>query len=114
MFWRINDLQEGAGAEAKAWGTLVSSRTCGVAIFDHPANPRHPTRWHVRTYGLMTANPFGLSDFDKSPKGTGALKIEPGVTTTFRYRVVFHAGDAAAAKVAEKFATYAKEAQTPA
>src|SRR5258707_518706 len=23
----------------------------GIAIFDHPANPRHPTYWHTRGYG---------------------------------------------------------------
>lgn len=108
---------DAAWGKAAAWCDLsgmVDGKPYGVAILDHPANPRHPTRWHVRNYGLMTANPFGLSDFDKAAKGTGDMKLEPDKTTTFRYRVVFHAGDAKAAKVAEKFAAYAEEAQTPA
>ena len=29
------------------WG-LVNGNIVGVAIFDHPANPRHPTWWHAR------------------------------------------------------------------
>lgn len=102
---------EAAWGKAAAWcdtsGT-VDGKPFGVAILDHPANPGHPTRWHVRPYGLMTANPFGLSDFDKAPKGTGAMKLEPGTTTPFRYRVLFHTGDAKAAKVAEKFEAFAK------
>jgi hypothetical protein len=112
---------EGLGGEA-AWGKPAAwcdfsgpadGKPHGVAIFDHPANPRHPTRWHVRTYGLMTANPFGLSDFDKSPKGTGSLDLLPGTTTTFRYRVLFHPGDVKAARIAERYATFAKEAKEP-
>jgi hypothetical protein len=37
----------------------------GIAIFDHPKNPRHPTWWHVRSYALFAANPFGQHDFEK-------------------------------------------------
>ena len=40
-------------------------KTYGVAVLDDPRNPLHPTRWHVRAYGLLAANPFGLSYFDK-------------------------------------------------
>lgn len=108
---------DAAWGKAAAWCDLsgtIDGKPHGVAIFDHPANPRHPTRWHVRGYGLMTANPFGLSDFDKSPEGTGAMKLEPGTTKTFRYRAVFHAGDAKAAEISEKFDAYAKAAQKPA
>src|SRR5262249_37657703 len=43
---------------APADGHLV-----GVAIFDHPSNPKHPTWWHVRDYGLFAANPFGVHEF---------------------------------------------------
>ena len=86
----------------------VGGRTVGVAIFDHPSNPRYPTTWHVRDYGLFAANPFGLHDFEKKPKGAGDLKIPAGGRVTFRYRFLFHDGDAAAADVAGRHAGYLK------
>ena len=45
----------------------VNDQMVGVAIFDHPNNPRHPTWWHVRDYDLFAANPFGVHDFEKKP-----------------------------------------------
>ncbi len=95
-----------------AWCDLsgrINDKPYGVAVFDHPANPRHPTRWHVRQYGLIAANAWGLSAFDKSPAGTGKMQLASGVPTIFRYRVVFHAGDAKAAKLEEKYAKFSKE-----
>lgn len=86
----------------------VDGKTVGVAIFDHPANPRHPTWWHVRDYGLFAANPFGKHDFEKlSDKTAGDLKIPAGESVTFRYRFVFHEGDTAAASLPEKYKQYA-------
>lgn len=89
----------------------VEGKTVGVAILDHPSNPRHPTWWHVRDYGLFAANPFGVHDFEKKPKGTGDLTIPAGKSLTFRYRFLFHDGDTASAKVAEQFAEYSKGAK---
>ncbi len=39
-------------------GTGKRRRTVteGVTFFDHPANPRHPTKWHVREDGWMGAS----------------------------------------------------------
>lgn len=90
------------------WGP-VNGKTVGVAIFDHPQNPRHPTRWHVRTYGLFAANPFGLRPFDKQAKESGDLKLAPGERVTFRYRFVFHTGDEKAAKIDQRYAAYGRE-----
>ncbi len=82
----------------------VGGKVLGVAIFDAPQNPRHPTTWHVRDYGLFAANPFGLHDFDKNkPKGAGDLKLAAGERATFRYRFVFHTGDEKAGRVAERY-----------
>ncbi len=74
------------------WGP-VGDRTMGVVVFDHPANPRYPTWWHVRDYGLFAANPFGIHDFEKKEKGAGNLVVKAGEQITFRYRVLLHAGE---------------------
>src|SRR5262249_39795577 len=61
--------------DAKAWGQasrwvdyigLVDDKTVGIAVLNHPSSFRYPTTWHVRTYGLFAANPFGWHDFGKS------------------------------------------------
>jgi hypothetical protein len=86
----------------------VNGKIVGVAIFDHPQNPRHPTWWHVRDYGLFAANPFGLHDFEKKPAGTGNLKVSAGQSVTFRYRFYIHRGDEKEGKVAQHYEEYVK------
>ncbi|NUQ62365.1 MAG: PmoA family protein [Pirellulales bacterium] len=71
----------------------IGGHTVGIAIFDHPANPRHPTHWMARGYGYIGANPFGLNAFEGKPLGTGDMKIPAGQNVTFRYRFLFHEGD---------------------
>jgi hypothetical protein len=109
----------GQAGEKQVWGKpaewcdlsgQIDGKPYGVAVLDHPKNPRHPSTWHARDYGLLAANIFGLHDFDKNvKKGTGDFTIEPGKTVTFRYRVVIHAGDAKSAKLDEKFRDFAGE-----
>jgi hypothetical protein len=36
-------------------GPIVGDTWEGVTWFDHPSNPRHPTSWHVRDDGWMSA-----------------------------------------------------------
>ena len=85
----------------------VKGEVVGVAIFDHPTNPKHPTWWHVRDYGLFTANPFGVHNFENKPAGTGDIKIAAGKSLTFRYRFYFHKGDEKQGRVAERYGEYA-------
>ena len=107
---------EGRAGEKQIWGKranwvdysgAVEGREVGVAIFDHPSNPKHPTYWHARGYGLFAVNPFGERDFHNDPKRDGSLTIAPGGALTFRYRVLIHEGDSAAARIAEAYAQYA-------
>ena len=88
------------------WGK-IDGKTLGIAFFDHPQNPRHPTWWHARDYGLVAANAFGVHDFTKKPKGTGNMVIGAGDSVTFRYRFIFHEGDAEVARIAEAYAGFA-------
>jgi len=85
----------------------VNGKTVGVAVMDNPKNFRHPTTWHIRDYGLYTANPFGLKDFtgDKSKNGSKVWK--QGETAEFNYRILIHKGDTKAARVADAYTLYA-------
>jgi hypothetical protein len=103
--------------DGEAWGKRadwcdyygpVDGKTVGIAIFDHPENPRHPTWWHVRDYGLFAANPFGVHDFEKKPKGTGDFTIPAGQSVTFRYRFYMHEGDEKQAGVAKEYQEYSR------
>ncbi len=42
----------------------IDGAPVGIAVFDHPSNPRTPTYWHTRAYGLLAANIFGVHDFE--------------------------------------------------
>jgi hypothetical protein len=84
----------------------VNGRTVGVAIFDHPSNPRHPTWWHVRDYGLFAANPFGQHDFERKEAGVGDLTVKAGESVTFRYRFYLHQGTPEEAGVAARYEAY--------
>jgi hypothetical protein len=79
----------------------------GIAIFDHPANPRHPTYWHTRGYGMFAANIFGLRSFENNKSLDGSLALAPGEELRFRYRVIIHPGDTRTAKIDKLYSDYA-------
>jgi hypothetical protein len=81
----------------------------GVAILDHPSNPRHPTYWHSRAYGLFAANIFGVKDFTGDKTKDGSLTIELGKSLNFRYRVIIHPGDVKSANIAALYDKFAAE-----
>jgi hypothetical protein len=102
--------------DGKAWGKPaawvdyhgpVDGEVAGIAILNHPSSFRFPTYWHVRTYGLFAANPFGLSDFTAGAK-KGEFTLPAGETLKLRYRVLLHAGDEKAGRVAEVYADFSK------
>ena len=101
--------------EGETWGKKANwcdyygpteGKVAGIAVMDHPSNLRHPTNWHVRNYGLMTANCFGLSYFynDKTIRGDYTLK--GGEELVFRYRLYIHDGTTTDANVAGKYHDY--------
>jgi hypothetical protein len=71
----------------------IDGNTYGITVMDHPGNPRYPAYWHVRDYGLLAVNIFGLHDFEKDASRDGSLTIRPGQPLRFRYRVIIHPGD---------------------
>ena len=86
-------------------GTLEGEKL-GIAILDHPTNPKHPTYWHSRSYGLFAANIFGEHDYYNDKSRNGSVTVEPGGSLRFRYRVVIHPGDTAEARIADLYKKY--------
>ncbi len=116
---------EGKQGEKEIWGKpaawvdyagSIGEERVGIAMFDHPSNFKHPTRWHARGYGLFAINPFGLAEFEGA-KGGGrgqaaapvpALVIEEGKALKLRYRIVIHPGDSKSAGIANLYADWTK------
>ena len=90
-----------------AHGT-AGGKNLGVAIFDHPDNPRFPTWWHARTYGLITANAFGKRHFEglKDPTA-GNMKIRKGESRSWKYRFYWHEGDEKQGKIEQRWREFA-------
>ena len=86
----------------------VDGENLGIAFLNHPSSFRHPTRWHVRSYGLFTANPFASKQYDKELPDAATV-VASGEKLKLRHRFVFHKGDAQAAGVPALFEAYAKE-----
>ncbi len=111
---RGGKIQNGYGGinEKETWGKsapwcdysgIVDGKHVGIALFDHEQNPRYPTGWHVRNYGLMTANCFAWSYYRPEAKIKGHMVFKKNSRTTWRYRVYIHKGDAVTGKVADRF-----------
>ena len=102
----------GGTNEGETWGKraqwcdysgIVEGTPVGVAVFDHISNPRYPTYWHVRNYGLMTTNIFGTGTFEGDQSKDGSYTLKSGEEMNFRFRVLIHAGDTATGQVAQKY-----------
>lgn len=112
-----NILNSEGNTDKEAWGKRakwcayfgpVEGEPMGVTILNHPKSFRYPTPWHVRTYGLFTANPFGTQSLDEEA-GEGAITLKSGDTLTLRHRVILHRGAADAKAIEAAFEKYAAE-----
>ncbi|MCX7887636.1 MAG: PmoA family protein, partial [Verrucomicrobiae bacterium] len=74
----------------------ADDRISGVAIFDHPTNPNHPTPWLLRHYGVLNPTWPGLVP----------VALRQGQRVKLQYRLVIHRGDPTTARVAELFASW--------
>lgn len=91
------------------YSAVMDGKPAGVAVFDHPSNVRHPTRWHARGYSLCAANPFGLGDFTGDESKDGSYTIEEGGVLTLLYRVVIHEGEMPAGRIEQLYGEFAEQ-----
>jgi hypothetical protein len=89
---------EGGRGMDQAWGKAASwvdysgelnGEKIGVVLFEHPDSFHHPSRWHVRDYGLLAVNPFGSNAFDKQAP-VAKFFLARGKSVRLRYRIVIH------------------------
>lgn len=87
----------------------LAGETVGLAMFSHPTNFQHPTRWHIRTYGLLCANPFGETQFPPADIHQTSYTIAAGDSLTLNYRVYLHRGDTQQGRVAQAYRAFASQ-----
>ena len=101
------------------WVALQGARKgkiVGVAVLNHPASINYPTYWHVRDYGLFSANPLGQGDFQRQrPRQYRKNKViplrltlEPGETAHFRFLVIIYEGIRTKEQIEERFGGFIK------
>ena len=79
----------GQSASWVAYTGTIDSKPASILLIDHPDNFRHPTTWHARDYGLVAANPFGLSSFQKMKRGAGRVLLAKDQRLSVRYQLLF-------------------------
>lgn len=97
-------------AKSSAWVDYygpVEGKTQGIAILNHPSSFGYPTRWHVRSYGLFAANPFGVHHFIGGDETEGTL-LPAGETLKLVYRVILHDGSTKAADIPAQWKAYSE------
>jgi len=75
-----------------------------IGMFDHPSNVGYPAYWHARGYGLFSVNPLGRKIFSNGKEELN-FSLQPGQSTTFRYRIVIHSGSSLTKEEMNKFSS---------
>lgn len=84
----------------------VEGVVVGVSVFDYPTNLRYPTWWHIRNYGLFSANFFGLSEFTGDKKISGTYILPAYNEMKLFYRIYVHEGDTRKANVPVRYLNF--------
>jgi len=75
------------------------SETFGIAIFDHPTNPNHPSGWRADEQGLINPNVSALGDWT----------LAANQTQRFRYRLLIYHNAATREQLAQRFETFSRD-----
>jgi hypothetical protein len=78
-------------------GPSAAGKTDGICFMDHPSNPGHPVRWHVRADGWMGAA-FNLDS---------AYGVARDHSLQLRYRLLVHPGQASRNELGREWETFA-------
>ena len=79
----------------------------GIAILDHPSNPRHPSQWH----NIMSSNiKFGY--FSPAMLWSKPYMLPAGQHFTLRYRLIVHPGQTDRANLEKQWRVFASPTLT--
>jgi len=65
----------------------------GIAVFDHPGNPNHPSGWRADEQGLINPNVSALADWT----------LPANQSQRFRYQLLIYRGSATPERLAKNF-----------
>jgi hypothetical protein len=103
--WSVRNSEEKNTAAASHGQTArwldFSSPGGGIAILDHPANPRHPTPWYVHDSKPM-------SFYSPSVLFNESLILEAGKSLKLSYRILIHSKPMSAEEIENDFGTFTK------
>jgi hypothetical protein len=97
---KVNDEVRGTRAR---WcdfsGPIDNVNVGGIAILDHPRNPRHPTPWNTLNNMTFMAS-FTYQEF---------FELAPEKELRLRYRIVIHPGTAEEAEIEKEWQQFAEQ-----
>ena len=106
MYYSSGGLQGDSVWSSKGNWVMLTGKKDGkditIGMFDHPANVGYPAYWHARGYGLFSVNPLGRKIFSNGKEELN-FSLQPGQSTTFRYRIVIHSGSSLTSDEMNKF-----------
>ena len=94
---------------------IRQSKVVGIAMLNHPESINYPTYWHVRSYGLFSANPLGQGDFQrqskykKNPVLPLRLTLKQGETAHFRFLLIVYEGMRTQEEMEQRFREFVQE-----
>lgn len=105
---RIRNSEGGENEKGVLWrrarwvqytGPITAEAENGLTLMDHPANPRHPTYFHVRDDGWMGASFCYAEPF----------ALRPGETLRLRYGLYAHKGGLSVETIEARWKAFAAE-----
>lgn len=95
------------------WIASTCAATAGevatVCVLEDPRNQGHPTRWQVRPYGLVAANPFARGAYTEDPDDDESVIVDSHGGVRLRYRIVVAPGPLSFNEVDALWAQFARE-----
>lgn len=80
-------------------GTAPNGQAAGLAMFDHPDNPRHPSWWQTRSH-YPYLNPSFTCKED--------YKLSPGKRLVLRYCILVYQGSVGPERLQQQWTTFAE------